>query len=493
VDSDASGSLGGVFAEFEGIVGGIGTRGSHARDRGELVVLALVFEDNLAGRAAELATRHILSRLGTGTRLDGRAPVSADATLDCGSETADAAFYGLSKQQTVVFERALRYAMDMGYDPYADRSSGPGASTVPSSCTPLFVSLCRAFETFRGCYETARGDHASAPSLGIWSNVLRPFDENVLDQRELIRRGVLSRRAVRALVRDLERLGWLAVEKPGRGRTSLRLTAAGQRAREVGAGLVEAAESGFVTRFGLDRFDELRTALVDLVDQREIELPWYLTGYGLADTSLTGGSHVPAEVGPPRVPAHGTDWPVVLRDSSADPAREPLSALLSKALAAFRIDYEWDMRGHGTGLDFVANFLQFVDDDGVDLKTASALGDVTGNGKSALERHLVVVVETRQGRGVPRNVYLTPKGKQARDTHRLRVAAVEADWLDRYGDCITRLRGALGSLDGDFEASLPNFPSTTEWLYRSMLAGSVAHRLRTSSHTNKAREQRGNP
>lgn len=479
-----SGRLDAALAAFDGISGGRGEAASHAHEDDDRVVLAMVFDDNVAGRAAGLVANHILTRLGTGTRLDGRAPVSADAALDCGCGTPDATFFGLSAQQAVVFDRALRYAADMGYDPYADHSSNPRSAVLPLTDPPLFVSLSRAFATYCDLYGRAGADKPGSPSLGLWSNVLRPLDDGVPDPRQLVRRAVVSRRAIRGLLRDLERLGWLVVDKSGRGRSSLSLTAAGLRARESGAGLVGMAESGFATRFGADRTDELRSALVDLVDQLEIELPWYLTGYGLADSSLTGGHHVPAQPGPPRIPAHGADWPVVLKDPNANVAEQPLSALLSKALAAFRIDYEWAMRGHGTGLDFVANCLQYVDDAGVDLKTASALCGVTGNGRSALERHLVVVAEPRRGRGLARNVYLTPKGKQARDSYAYLVAKVEREWEDRFGNCICRLRGVLDALERDFQIDLPSYPSTTDWLHGSMLAGSAAQRGRDAAKRN---------
>ena len=475
--SETCDRLDAALATFEGVVAGQGPKGSHTHDRGDHVVLALVFEDGARGRAAALVTGQILRRLGNGVRLDGRAPVSADAALACGCPTPDAEFYGLSKQQAEVFDRALRYATDMGYDPYRDGSPDLPPDMGSVSGTPLFVLLSHAFETVSRCYANAGTDGEFTPSLGVWSNVLRPFDDGDLDQPELIRRTVVSRRAMRALVRDLERRGWLRVDKPARGRSVLRLTAAGRRARQAGVHRVGAAEREFVTRFGSDRTASLREALVEVVDQLETELPWFLTGYGLADSSLTGGQHVPAQTGPPRIPAHGADWPVVLKNPAVASVAQPLSALLSKALAAYRIDYEWDMWGHGTGLDFVANFLQYVDDDGVDLTTASATGGVTGNGRSAAERHFVVVAEPRRGRGVSRRVYLTPKGRQARDTYPYLVAHVERKWAERYGAaCVDRLHKVLESLDEDFDPDLPNCPATTDWLYRSMLAGSAASR-----------------
>ena len=344
--------------------------------------------------------------------------------------------------------------------------------------------MSHAFETVCRIYAGAMAQGGSDPSLGVWSNVLRPFDDETLDQHDLIRRGVISRRAARALVRDLERLRWLTVQKPARGQTLLRLTVAGLRAKDAGARRADAAEGDFASRFGTDRSVALRKALVAIVHQFEIELPWYLTGYGLADSSLTGGSHIPGQPGPPRIPAHGADWPVILRDDTIDTNALPLSALLSKALAAFRIDYERGMRGHGTGLDFVANFLRFVGDDGVDLKTASEMGGVTGNGRSALERHFVVVTEPPTTRDLARKVYLTPKGKQARDAYPYLARKTEQDWCDRYGEGVAQLRGTLESMD--FDADLPNYPSTTGWLYRSMLAGSAAERARLLQERDRA-------
>ena len=476
MSSETCNRLDAALATFEGVVAGQGAKGSHVHDHGDHVVVALVFDGGVRGQAAALVTGQIFRQLGNGARLDGRAPVSADAALACGCPTPDAEFYGLSKQQAEVFVRVLRYATDMGYDPFRDRSPDSPPGIDPVFGTPLFVLLSHAFETLSRCYDVAGADGEFTPSLGVWSNVLRPFDDDDLDQPELIRRTVVSRRAMRALVRDLERRAWLRVDKPARGRSVLRLTAAGERARQAGARLVEAAEGEFAHRFGADRTASLREVLVEVVDRLELELPWFLTGYGLADSSPTGGQHVPAQTGPPRIPAHGADWPVVLKDPAAGSTGQPLSALLSKTLAAYRIDYEWDMRGHGTGLDFVANLLQYVDDDGIDLARASAKGGVTGNGRSALERHFVVVAEPRRGRGAPRRVHLSPKGRQARDTYPYLVARLEREWAERYGACVGRMRKALESLDEDFDTDLPNHPSTTDWLYRSMLAGSAASR-----------------
>ena len=446
--------------------------GSHAHAEGESVVFALGFAPNGAGRTARLVVDFIMSHMGAGRRLDGRAPVRANAALACGCAPPDALFYACSTPQAATFVRMLRYA--------SPAPQGPPRPAATSKKTPLSVLLGHAFETFDEGYRNTQADDPVKPSLGIWSNVLRAIGDDGLPTRDLSMRTVLSRRAARAVLRDLQRLGWLALEKR-RGRSYLRLTPAGRRARDNGAPSIRAVEEMWLQRFGTARVDALRRALVALASQFDVELPWCLTGYGVADASVTGGSHIAAQSGPPRIPAHGEDWPVVPRDAGSDARHLPLPALLSQALAAFTIDYEWDIAGYGAGLLATSNLLQFIGDDGMPLARASALGEVRGNGKAGLERHLVVVVAPGKPRDGSRLVHLTPKGRRARDSYAYLLMAVERDWQQRYGDCIVALREALESLDRDFDDDLPNYPSTTAWLWHSMNTASGVARARNKA------------
>ena len=218
--------------------------------------------------------------------------------------------------------------------------------------------------------------------------------------------------------------------------------------------------------------DAVREALAALVAQFDIELPWCLTGYGPADASITGGNHIAAEPGPPRIPHHGQDWPVVLRKPNTDVSQQPLPALLSQALAGFTIDYEWEIFGYGAGLNATANLLQHVSDKGISLSDATARGEVSGNGKAGAERHLVAVVEPGKPRDMTRRVLLTPKGKRARDSYAYLVTQVERDWHERYGGCVQELRTALEAIDGELGEGLPNYPDTTKWFFHSMVAAS---------------------
>ena len=171
---------------------------------------------------------------------------------------------------------------------------------------------------------------------------------------------------------------------------------------------------------------------------------------------------------------------MVLREPGARARWLPLPALLSQALAAFTIDYEWDILGYGAGLNATSNLLQFIGDDGMPLARAAALGEVRGNGKAGLERHLVAVVAAGKPRDGSRLVYLTPKGQRARDSHGFLLAAVERDWQVRYGRTgrTEALREALEALDQDLSDDLPNYPSPTAWIWHSMNIASGVERKR---------------
>lgn len=454
-----------ALAAFPGIVTRAQRkRGSHAQVEGDRAVVALAFDGDLHGTTARLTTAYIFSRMGH-RRLDGKAPVRPSvAPADAGGPK-DATYYVCSLGQLAIFVRALNYAN--ATPPEQPRPQ------APADAPPLSTLLGHALVAFERDYDAAR---AQAPSLGVWSNTLRVLDDEGVHPRTLSERSVLARRGVRAVVRDLERLDWVRLARSGGPRVLL--TEAGNRARDKCPPIVADVERAWRKRFGARRFDALHETLVALTRQFEIELPWHLTGYGPGDASPTGGDHIAAQTGPPRIPHHGEDWPVVLRPAGEDTAHLPLPALLSQALAMFTIDYEWDIAGYAAGLHFTANLLRHIPDEGLPLAQAAPLGDVSGSGKSGTERHLAVVVEPGRPRDGTRLVYLTPKGKAARDAYPARLATVEEDWQARFGACVARLRTALEALAPDFGDDLPDYPNTTAWYWHSMIAGSAAHRLR---------------
>ena len=447
---------------FPGIVTGPdAAAGSHAHVEAERVVLALRFADDQEGEVARMVADFVFSHMGNGRRLDGRAPIVPEREPPHGGD-ADSTWYVCSHQQAATFARMLRYA--------SPEPQGPARPKTVLRAQPLSTLLSHAFAAFERGFEEMRS--LTQPSLGIWSNVLRAIPDDGLNRRDFSKRTVISKRAASGVLRDAERLGWLAVEKKSPRTTTLHLAAAGRQARDAIAALIQDLETSWEKRFGSKRMATLRDALGALVAQFDIELPWCLTGYGPADASITGGNHIAAKPGPPRIPHHGQDWPVVPRKPNTDLSSQPLPALLSQALASFTIDYEWEIFGYGTGLNATANLLQHVPDEGISLGDATARGEVSGNGKAGAERHLVAVVEPGKPRDMTRRVLLTPKGKRARDSYAYLVTQVERDWRKRYGDCVGELRTTLEAIDGELGEELPDYPDTTKWFFHSMVAAS---------------------
>lgn len=283
-----------------------------------------------------------------------------------------------------------------------------------------------------------------APPLVVWSNVLRVLGDGHVHVRDLPALSRMSVRAVRISNQFLERDGLLTIADK-----VVRLTTSGSRALQNGQDRIDAIASTWPI--------SLRDALEKVVRGIDVELPHYPTGYGQGDSSFTGGDSIPAEPGPPRIPAHGMEWPVVLRDVAAV-GELPLSALLSQALIAFTIDYDAPGEGVFGGLNTAVRFFRHVPDTGITLAEAKQSGGVSGTGRSNFERHRLVTVDN----GV---VVLTPRGKRVRDAYPARAFAVEAEWCGRFGtSAIDGLRHELEALDIKGQ---PDFPDTNTWLRRN--------------------------
>lgn len=403
------------------------------RDGG--IALAMAFDGSAHGKAARLVVEHIIDRVGA--RHDGERRWRLDAS------------------QAVAFARYLNYA---SLRPMADARPPTGLST-----TPLPTLLSRALVAFEQEYDQLAAGERPAPHLGVWANVLRVVPEAGLDLRDLGRRAILAKRAVRVVVRDLQAQGWLDA-KPAtnvRGSKTLRLTALGRTARTAGERLAAQVERRWRRRFRSATIDGLRAALGAIADRIDVELPYYLTGYGPGDGAITGGSYLPEEPGPPRIPARGAEWPVVPRHSTA--AEMPLFALLSIVLAHFALDYERERLGDLRG---ASTLLQHIDDEGTPLPRVRGQG-VTGSGRSTPERHLWVVVERRKRGAATPLVYPSPKARRARDSYPHLVMAIERNWEARHGAAATTpLRTALAELGAHFSRDLPSFPDTMLWFRR---------------------------
>ena len=425
-----------VFAAYPGIV----ADRSGFQTQGGGFAVTCVFRPGDLGRAAAWAVDFIAGRVGSRAETD-----------------ADTARVRCSATQFVRFQHFLYYASELqvGRRPKATLSA-----------PPLPTLLGRALSAFAHQYDTVRGEDRSIPQLAVWANALRVVGAEGTDMRELGRRAVISKRVTEVLVNRLERRGRVSVEGTGRARRA-HLTADGTAGRAAAARLVDTVQEDWRQQVGNDAVGRLRDALASVVDRLVIELPHYVVGYGAADASVTGGDYVAEDLGPPRIPAHGKDWPVVLREPGSTAAEAPLPALLSQVLAAFAIDYDRERLGH---LQSVSNFLRFVGDDGVTLKRAEALGGVSGNGKTMHERHLDVVVEPGRARDKSRRVYPTPKGRRVRDAYPYLVGEIEQRWCEEYGDAVPALRSVLAAiierLGDQLPDDLPDYPDTNGWIHR---------------------------
>ena len=427
-----------VFSAYPGIV----ADRSRSRAQADGFAVTCIFGSGDLGRAAALAVDYATGRVGASTTTD-----SNSMRVRC------------SATQFVRFQHYLHYASEL--------QVGRRPKAVPTK-PPLPTLLGRALGAFVDHYDSARGEDRSIPQLGVWANALRAIDAEGTEQRQLGRRAAISKRVAEVVVSRLERRGRVSVEAktvPGRrGKARIvHLTADGRAACLAAARLVGTVQEDWRQRLGNDGIVRLREALSSVVDRLPVELPHQVTGYGAGDPSVTGGDYVPEDPGPPRIPAHGQDWPVVMREPGSAAADLPLPALLSQVLAAFAIDYERERLGN---LSVVSNFLRFVGDEGVTLERAKALGGVSGNGKTLHERHLDVVVEPGRPSDKSRRVYLTPKGRRMRDAYPHLVAEIEQRWCEEYGDSVGTMRSTLNAMNEQFHDDLPDYPDTNGWIHR---------------------------
>lgn len=369
------------------------------------------------------------------------------------------------KDATVCYRCNATQAREFGrYLAYA--STLPMAVSPPlidHARTPLPVLLTRALIAFTREYEQSPPNNG-LPSLAVWSNILQAVPKSGIEVKEFEKSAVLAKRVAKVVVRHASDHGLVNVEKPPakRSKPVVKLTEEGERLRKVGANRVKKVETAWHANFG-KHFERLRTSLDAITKSLELEYPNYITGYGAADESLTGGSYLPAEEGPPRIPARGEEWPVVERDLRKAPKAKNLTAQLSQTLMQFALDYEAEDLGR---LGLTTMFFQYLPDEGMRLGDARRHYAITGNGKSLHERHMYVVLEPGKSSDSKRGVFPTQKTRRARDAYPYLVAAIETRWEERYGrPLMTNLRKSLEAMTTTNSEELPEYPDTTAWMH----------------------------
>ena len=327
-------------------------------------------------------------------------------------------------------------------------------TTAPIPLPVLLSHVLLAFEQDYGSTDD------ELPTLPVLANILRVLDGGNVNIKALPELARISTRAVRVATQNLEREGWLSMTSVKRGLKQVSLTSIGEKLLNDGLERLKKTEAVWRRRFGKDDVLALRDSATALVRQIDIELPHYPSGYGQGDTSIHGGSFVNGQEGPPRIPDHGAEWPIVIREDRDTVAKLPLSTLLSQVLCAFTIDYDANAESVLAGLHTVLAYLQYTDDDGIPLHRAKTLGQVNGTGRAGFERHKLVTVESKIA-------YLTNHGKRVRDRFPERVIQIEQDWAAAYGKkTVNDLRSALERLNAEIDTDLPDYVNTTSWLSR---------------------------
>ncbi len=333
------------------------------------------------------------------------------------------------------------------------KRSGPSTSPVPSAPRPGSVSLSALLSQALVAYTiefdneaehrlphrttdhgvSGHGDPTTwLVSLVMWENCLRHVTG------EPVTVGELETRARTGTNLDgMRRWGYITIDGTSRkihnGRPGpdavLRATVAGLRAREVWLPLPGLIEQRWRERFGAGQVDRLRESLVTVASQLDPGLPDCLPVLGAALLSR----------GPdPALPSAG----------HVDPARLPLSALLSRVLLAFALEYE---REAGLSLAISANVLRVLGAGGTRRRDLPSL---TGTSKEAVSWALGILIREHLATEEPdlaasrgKIARLTPRGLDAQRLYHEFAGTIEQRWRARFtGTAIDALRTSLEAL-----------------------------------------------
>jgi DNA-binding MarR family transcriptional regulator len=296
----------------------------------------------------------------------------------------------------------------------------------------------------------ASGPRPWLVSLVMWANCMKFIGPDGVQLGELER---LAR--TRTNIAGMQRWRYITVtpgptdrdgKRPGADAV-VRATEGGRMAQEVWGPLFGVIGGRWRERFGVDAIADLRTALSAIVDSLDLDLPECLPilGYGLFSAGRHGDStHRPRD--------HETSRP----DGDAN---LPLSALLSRVLLAFAIDFESVSK---VSLAMSANVLRVLDDDGVRVRDIPTLTGVSKESVAMsagyLEKQGYVTIEPVPAPDRGQRVRLTAQGRRAQHDARELASTIEEQWHARFGtDAVRALRSSLEPLVGDGTADSPLF------------------------------------
>ena len=277
-------------------------------------------------------------------------------------------------------------------------------------------------------------------SLVMWSNCMQFIGESGLTVAELELRA-----RTKTNWNGMERWGYISVKpnpadsrkKPPLSAWVVHATPAGRKAQGIWAPLFGVIEKRWRERFGDADIAQLRELLWALIEKTGLDLPDCLPilGYGLFSD------------GPDPKRAVATGWATRERDGS----HLPLSALLSRVLLVFALEFE---RESELSLAISANVVRVLDEEGVRLRDLPRLSGVSKESVAVslgyLQKGRYIVIEPDPAAARTRRVRLTAKGRTAQEKYGELLGGIENIWRDRFGkETIDALRASLERLVGE--------------------------------------------
>jgi methyltransferase (TIGR00027 family) len=280
---------------------------------------------------------------------------------------------------------------------------------------------------------SSQGDGPWLVSLAMFENCMRFVADEPITVGEL---ETLARTGTN--LDGMRRWGYITIDGAARRTYKsrprpdavLRATPPGLRAREAWLPLPGVIEQRWRERFGADQTDRLRRSLAEIAGQLDPGLPDCLPvlGHGLFN--------------------RGPDPGLLPRPEPAEPASLALSALMSRVLLAFALEFEAESE---ISLAIGANLLRVLGAEGTRPRD---LPPLTGIPREAVNGALGFLLRARLAAEEPdpsasrgKVARLTPRGLRTQRLYLDLLAAVEERWRERFGgDAIDAFRKSLEAL-----------------------------------------------
>jgi hypothetical protein len=277
-------------------------------------------------------------------------------------------------------------------------------------------------------------------SMAMWFNCLQHLGDGPIPLRELERRARTPTN-----LHGMQRWGYVIVTndsgdpfdfrpQPRRAGSQVRITEAGEAARQVGASLFPVIEERWRGRFGGIEVDALKDSAKAIARQLDPHLPdcMPILGHGLRNDKLV-------------------KKPARQENSLPDIDSLPLPSLLTRVLLSFALEFEGESP---LSLAICANVLRILNGEGVRVRDLPALSGVS---KEAIAMAIGILRKTRlaivdkESRQSPWHVVrLTEAGLIVQRAAAAQLVAIEKSWQSQFGRLeLCALRKTSETIVGD--------------------------------------------